>query len=657
MLHIDVGLSAIRASQQALYAISNNVANANTEGYHRQRVELIDRNPITIGALQIGTGVEVEHLSRLRDTATEGALISTNSLHSESETYLRILEQIEAALLPTQGSLTDSVSNFFNELEQLAAQPSTVTIRDAVLAAAYDVVKQISRLDSRMNQLRTNNAIEVAEEVDAVNQATAQIAELNKDIRILSHSGTAPNTLLDQRDRLVSELSKSVEISLQTYLVEESPLVAANGAVLIAEEATQLVAVTSPDGHAAVETQNGGNPVNPLSGALAGLLAGQELIDSIQASLHEWATEFVQSIDQIHSTGLGHNQANNELQGSRAITDVPSPLSEIETPYDLNSGSLFVTLTHLGTGERTTQEIIVDTATDSLDDVISQLDSLPNLSASFQPDAKKLLLRATSGYAIDFAGGIDAVPQSSTLTGTASPRLSGFPSVTGNANWTATVVGSGTVGVTSGLQIELTDTISGDVIRSVSVGDNYLPGEKIELGNGINLTLSIGTLNAGESFQFDLVNNADETGLLVALGINTLFSGDVETGLVVNEQVKQSPLNIAASRTGQAADASNLSRMIRLRDSAVFEQRNETIEQRLASIATITAFQIEAEQAGMEYLNEQKIHLENVRDSVSGVDVNEELLNMLEFQRQFQAASRFVTAVDESLDELMRLIS
>ncbi|MBT5019744.1 MAG: hypothetical protein HON04_13485 [Planctomicrobium sp.] len=97
--------------------------------------------------------------------------------------------------------------------------------------------------------------------------------------------------------------------------------------------------------------------------------------------------------------------------------------------------------------------------------------------------------------------------------------------------------------------------------------------------------------------------------------------------------------------------------MIRLRDSAVFEQRNETIEQRLASIATITAFQIEAEQAGMEYLNEQKIHLENVRDSVSGVDVNEELLNMLEFQRQFQAASRFVTAVDESLDELMRLIS
>ena len=657
MLHIDVGLSAIRASQQALYAISNNVANANTEGYHRQRVELVDRNPVTIGSIQIGTGVEVERLSRLRDTATEGALVSTNSLHAESETFLEILGQIESALLPTQGSLIDSVSNFFNELEQLAAQPSTVTIRDAVVAAAEDVVKQVERLDSRINQLRTNNAIEVAEEVDAVNQATAQIAELNRDIRILSHSGTAPNILLDQRDRLVSQLSTSVEISLQTYLVEESPLVAANGAVLIAEEATQLVAVTSLDGHAAIETQSGGQPVKPLSGKLAGLLSGQELIDSVQQSLHDWATEFVQHIDQIHSTGLGHNQSNNELQGSRPVADASVPLTEAGSPFDIASGSLFVTLTDTLTSQRSTQRIDVDVETDSLDDVLNQLDALANLSAIYQPDAKQVLLRAAGGYSVDFAGGIDAVPQSSTLTGTAIPRLSGFPTGKENKNWTATVLGTGTVGITTGLEIEVTDTVSGDVIRTISVGDDYLPGETIELGDGVQLRLNGGTLNSGETFQFDLVANPDETGLLVALGLNTLFSGEVETGLRVNSQILESPLNIAASRTGLAADATNLSRLIELRDSTVFVERNETIEQRLASIATVTAFQIEAEQASLEYLNERKVHLENVRDSVSGVDVNEELLNMLEFQRQFRAASRFVTAVDESLDELMRLIS
>lgn len=657
MLHIDVGLSAIRASQQALYAISNNIANANTEGYHRQRVELIDRNPITIGSLQIGTGVEVESLTRLRDTATEGALISTNSAQSQSETTLRILGQLEAALLPTQGSLIDSVSNFFNEIEQLAAQPSTVTIRDAVLASANAVVQQINHLDSRLNELRTTHAIEIAEQVAAVNQETAQIAQLNRDIRIASHSGTDPNSLLDQRDRLVSQLSNRIDISLQTYLVPGSPLVAANGAIIIAEEATQLTSTTSPNGRAAIETSQSQREVQPTSGILAGLLAGQQLLDSLQSDLHAWTTEFVRGIDQLQTTGLGQNQQKVFLQGTRPVSDATIPLAEVNLPFQIESGSLFVTLTDLSTSTRKTERIDLDVGSDSLNDLLVQLNTIPNLQADHQQTSQQVTFRTSPGFSVDFAGGIDPNPRTSNLTGTSSAMLTGFPLNEENRQWTATVLGTGDVGLSDGLQIEVTDEVTGESLKTVSIGAGYLPGEKISLGNGIELTFTSGTVTAGESISFDLVAAPDETGLLVALGLNTLFAGNTNTGFTLNPHVSQSPLSFAASRTGASADASNLSRFIKFRESSVFLDRNETVEERLASLSTATAFRIQSEEANQEYLTSQQNHLANVRDSVSGVDPNEELLNMLEFQRQFQAASRFVTVVDEALDELMRLIS
>ncbi len=657
MLHIDVGLSSIRASQQALYAISNNIANANTEGYHRQRVELIDRNPVTIGSIQIGSGVDVDSLTRLRDTATEASLISTNSLHSESKTTLRILGQIESALLPTQGSLIASVSNFFNEIEQLAAQPSTVTIRDAVIAAAKDVANQISRLDTRLNQLRTNNSIAIAEEVDAINQETAQIADLNREIRIQSHSGTQPNTLLDQRDRLVSHLGERVDISLQSFLVNESPLVAAGGAIIIAEEATTLKALTTSDGRATVQTTNGGLAVSPTSGTLQGMLAGQATIDAVQQSLHDWANDFISAVDSLHATGQGHNSQLEFIQGSRGIEPPSVPLAEIESSFPVDSGRLFVTVTENATGQRTTHRIDIDATSDSLDDVLTNLDTIPEVTSIYQPDTGKVALRANAGYSIDFAGGIDATPAVSTLTGSSIPTLSGFPEELANANWTATIVGSGTVGTTAGLRVDLTDTSTGATIESLEIGDGYLPGETLTIANGIEISFTAGTLVNGESFSFDLVGQPDETGILVSLGLQTLFQGDSSTGIELNSHVLDSPLNFAASRTGEAADASNLKRMIQLRESIQFAGRNETVEERLASISTSTAFRIQAEEAHFEFLNDQKIHLENVRDSVSGVDPNEELLTMMEYQRQFQAASRFITVVDESLDELLRFIS
>lgn len=656
MLYVDVGISALQASQQALYAISNNIANANTEGYHRQRVELSDRHPVTIGPLQIGSGVEVSQVSRLRDTATEGALISNNSLKAESQAYLKVLEQLESVFLPTAGSLNDVVTDFFNKVEQLAAQPSTVTIRDSVISAAQAVVQQINLIDSRLNHLQTNNAIEIGEEVDAINAFTRQIAALNLDIRIATKSGQQPNTLLDQRDRLISQLSESVDLSLQSVLVEASPIVALNGSVIIAESATQIVASTNPDGHASVKTQQGGHNITPNSGRLAGLFAGQTAIEEIQQELHNWANEFVSAIDAIHATGLGQNQQTSLIEGTRTLSATATPLAGVESSFPIESGELSLTITQSSTGVRTTHQIAVDTSVDTLTDVISRLDAIPGVSALIQPDTQHVQLKVGPGYTIDFAGRIDPSPTSSTLTGTAVPELRGLPAGNLNRDWTATIVGTGDIGVTPGLSLEVRDSVSGSLITTSNLGEGYLPGEAINLGAGVEVIFSTGSVNHGEQFSFDLISQPDETGLLVALGLGTLFGGDASTGLSISPAVLDSPLNFPASRTGAAADSSNLARLIQLRDQPAFNSRNETLEERLVSLSTAQAFRIESERSTLDYVNQQQTHLLNVRDSVSGVDPNEEFLQMLAFQRQFQAASRFVTVIDEALEQLMNLI-
>lgn len=655
MLHIDIGLSAIRANQSALHTISNNIANANTAGFHRQRADLAARPAVTSDNLNIGTGVDVATITRLQDRASEVALTTTTSLHNQSSAHLDILRQIETALLPSEGSLTAAVTDFFNQIEQLAAQPDTLTIRNSIVATAQQILGQIQHLDNRLSQLSRENSQTIIDDVQQTNQIAQALSEITAEIELQQNQGRDPNTLLDQRDRLISRLSELVDISPISLLTTGSPVIAAGGGLTIAAQSTQLDTVSDQNGQVRIQSQFG-NAVVPTAGSLAGRLEAQTTIDSIRLSLHDWVNTFVAEIDHIQATGLGQHEQSQTHFGTRSISDPTLPLAALDSPFPVQPGSLFITLTDLTNQTRQTFEFDVNPATDSLNDVLTRLNALPDLSAQFNSATGTVTIAAAAGDSLDFAGGIDPLPTASTLTGTSHPRLSGRPTGSGNRSFTATVVTSGTVGATSGLQLELTDSSTGEVVGLINVGDTYEPGSRIDLPFGASLSLSAGTLNAGETFDFRVIDEPDESRLLTLLGIHTFFQGDAEHGISVNRDLAHNSLNLATSQTGSVGDASHLTDYMTARNSRRFANNQENFEERLNSLTVATGYRIQVEESGLAYLDHQQQQLESTRDSVSGVDPNEELLLMLEYQRAFQAASRFVSTVDATLDDLLNLI-
>jgi len=655
MLVYNIGISAVQANQAALQTISNNIANANTPGYHRQQVNLAQTAPIIQNHLQFGTGVTVSSIQRVVNSAADSALAMNLSQSADAQSQLDVVRAIEGLFTPASGSLTDTVSSFFKSVAQLASNPSDGTMRQELVSAAQGVAQQISTLNSSLDQLQQQQSAAITETVNQINQITGQISSLNQQIRLAQAGGTEPNTLLDQRDQFVQDLSKLVDISPGSLASSDGTITAAGGWLVITEDPQQLSVARAADGTLQIRIGDRG-PIEPAGGKLSGLLAAHnDLIPETQTALQTWTSAFVSGVNSIQATGLGLSDPVSVLTGANTVSDPSLPLANAGSPLPIQSGSLLISVTNSTTGERHTEEVSIDPKQDSLQDVVSRINSLANVSASLTSTGQ-VRIAGDSGYSIDFSGRPDTSVDTTAITGTAIPHLSGIYQGSSNANWTVTAEASGQVGSTSGLNLRVTDSATGDVVAVVNVGNGYPANQSIEIANGLSLQLDAGTLNAGDSFQIKAVSDPDSSGFLTAMGIGGLFQTQDFRSLAVNGEIIRNPALVAAGRTGDPGDAGQLDRLTQLRAARILTSGTETIEDRLASLTSGTGSAVNSFQTQLDQFQSQYDQLRNQQDSVSGVDPNEELLSMLQYQRAFQANAKFLSTIDDALDDLLGIL-
>lgn len=655
MLSYNIGLSAIRANQQALQTISNNIANASTEGYHRQRANLTPTAPYLIDGKQFGTGVQVASIERLRNASVANSLTLNNSQRSAAQTELAALEQIERLLSPSSGSLHTRLTDFFNGIEKLAANPAEDIQRREVLAAAQGIAGELSTIHAGLDRLQSDLSQQAREVVGRINQLASDLADVNTSIRTAQAAGAQPATLLDHRDRLINELASLVDISPETLANEQSPLVAAGGWLVLNEAPQSLSLIQGADGGLELRLGTSLGPVIPVSGELAALLtAVNETMPDARQSLLDWTGAFVGMVDTVQATGLGLSGPFTQLTGSRSLNSLTAPLKNAGLVLPVSSGSLYVTLTNSATGARETTRIDIDPRVDSLQDVLNRLDAIGHLQAGVD-GAGRVQLVADSGWAFDFAGRLDPTVDLSGVTGTAAPTLTGSFTGPGNADWTVTVIGSGEVGVTDGLKFRITDS-SGALVKELNVGQGAAAWQPIEIAKGVSITLSPGTLAAGDTFSIQLVSEPDTSGILAALGVNSFFETNDLRTISVSNALLSDPGRLSASRTGAAGDAGQLARLIAKREQPLAALGQDTIEGRLASLTARSGLAVTQRRTALTQLGAQYDQLRNQQDALSGVDPNEELLLMLEFQRAFQANAKFLSTVNEMLDEILSLV-
>ncbi len=550
---LRIALSSLYAQRRGLELAGHNVANANTEGYSRQRVDLVNVGaPLTPAFWSRwegdGAGVQVSDVVRYRDQFLEirASLEHGANAHlTVSRTVLDRLEQLFAE--PGDLGLGSQFGEFWAGWDDVANNPNSPAARIQLMERGATLVAGFNDAAASITRMRVDTISELDSVVAEVNATAETVAELNQAIKTAEVAGINANDLMDRRDLLVNKLADLIGATVRTGEFGQVNLYV-GGTPLVLENRFESLYLDTSAPSAVIRWTKDNFPASVSSGTAGGMLeAINTTLSGYLADLDAVALELRTEVNALHST----------LTGSIAVTARDQSAAGV-LQFDLSlNGAAFAPVAVAG--------------------------------ADWSGGGGAAALQASMQAAIDAAIGA------------------------GNA----TVVVSGIAGQPLAVSVTPTGT---NAIRIQATGANA--GFSTLLG-----TTAVGTDGIGGRRFFEgstaatLVVSADIAGTPNAIGAGVSSGGplDGSRALALAE--------LATSSTGP--DALYRSFIVALGVDSQTTQRRQDMQE----IATE--------------------RVDEARDSVSGVNIDEEMVNMVQFQHAYDAAARFMSTIDEMLDTLI----
>nr|WP_289137345.1 flagellar hook-associated protein FlgK [uncultured Halomonas sp.] len=303
----SIGLSGLNAAQNALNTTSNNISNVYTPSYNRELTQL--------GEGRVGGGVRVNDIERQFNTYVANQLNSAKTQSSALETYNNQISQIDNLLADREAGLAPLMQTFFSSLEDLASSPSDPAARQGVLGTANTLSAQFRSFDGYLQDMQTNINNQIKDEVVQINNTVEQIAGLNKEIALArARTGEAPNSLLNQRDFLVSELNERMDLRLNVQDGKTYNISLPNGQPLVSgTRSFKLEAVQAdydPQRTIVGYRDGSGNTIQLdeatiTGGSVGGLMTFRaETLDKTQNQIGQLAASFAFAYNAQHQQGV-----------------------------------------------------------------------------------------------------------------------------------------------------------------------------------------------------------------------------------------------------------------------------------------------------------------------------------------------------------------
>ncbi len=305
---LSTALSALLSSQSALETSANNVANANTPGYSRQRPVLVPGDPVVLGRLTFGTGVVLQKLESLRDPILELRLNQETQNEGQLNSTLGTLQQIQVEFSGTDSGIGDAITKFFDSLQQLSTDPTNLALRQGVLTAAGNLATNFNTTSHNLQAQRGNLDLNVVQTVDEINTLTGQIAGLNQQIANLENVHQDASTFVDQRGALIRQLSSLVDVSV-IHTERGITLTTSNGTPLVAQDRSfQLTTQIAAGGIHKIFAGTVDITSQLPAGKLGGLLAARDTrLPAVQTSLDQLAAGLATALNTAHKAGFDLN--------------------------------------------------------------------------------------------------------------------------------------------------------------------------------------------------------------------------------------------------------------------------------------------------------------------------------------------------------------
>ncbi len=653
MTNFAIGTGALEAVQKALDVVGNNIANAGTEGYHRQRIDMRPAPSMKSGTIVYGTGVVVEDVTRMIDRLLEEELLRQQSLLEYSDTELSMLKMVESVLgelSSEEGGLSKAIDSFFNSMKDLSAHPKDAIWQNQVINDADAMAGQFRTVGEYLTTLETQIHLEAENVVESINSLTAQIADVNDNIERVEVLGGTANSMRDDRDMLVTKLAElvSVETTERKYGVVDISI--SGMPVVMGSSITEMEVGYDDNGKLGISAVGANNYMTSLTGGrLGGLLSLENsLIDDVRDEMDTLASTIIQEINQLHVQGVGSAGSFTALTGWTMASET---LSDFDPA--ISDGSIFIRVTNTSTGAVTRNEVAIDVSADTMASVAADISAITGLTASVT--ASQLNILADANYTFDFLPSVLSSPTASSLTGTSPPTVTVSGIYDGTTNQTLTFTVSGTDSVGNGnLQLSVTDG-GGASVAVLDVGSGYAAGDLLELGNGIKITLGTGDLANGDTFEIDVYGDTDTSDFLSAVGINTFFSGNAADDIAVVPVMANAPSRIAAILGADMTDNANALRMADIGEQTFTALGSLTCGDYYRKAVTDLGQLISVKQTRQDSMESTLQNLMNHRSEMSGVDINEEAAQLMIFEQMFQSIAKYLMTVKTTMDTVMAI--
>jgi flagellar hook-associated protein 1 FlgK len=308
---ISNGLSALLAAQRALQTTSNNIANANTEGFVRQRIDFTENPSSPIGGFTIGSGVSVGSISRIYDQFLTDNLRTATSLEQRADAFNDFAARINTVLGNPDTGINTAVQRFFNQVEAVGRDPTSAAQRNQLLIEGENLSERLQQLDSQLSGINTEINSRLGLAAGTVNTLAGQIADLNGQITAAG-SGAASD-LLDRRDLALKQLGAQINITtIRQNDGSVNVLVGSGQSLVLGTDSARLAVMQDQYDSSRMQlaiSTNGG-PLQDISGKVSGGTVGgllsfrNDVLDSARRDLGLLAIGLGDAFNSQHRAGV-----------------------------------------------------------------------------------------------------------------------------------------------------------------------------------------------------------------------------------------------------------------------------------------------------------------------------------------------------------------
>ena len=611
---IELGKRSIMAHTDAIQTAGHNISNADTEGYSRQRVQMKEFDPLYRPDLEraerpgmIGQGIDTQSVERVRDEMLDNRI--TEQQHHESywdtrSKYYTMIEQIYNE--PEDVSVRSNMDKFWQSWQELSMHPENQSARQAVVTRGENLTDSINAKWEGLMGIGTLINADIEATVKQVNDYARQIAAINGEIVRSRGMGDNPNDLLDRRDLLVDKLSKLVNITTDRRDSDEF-FVHIDGQVLVQggiARTFDLETVIDNNGYDKLVWKDTGNDAVIKGGKLGALIELRDVdVRNEVQSLNTMTMNFADLVNDVHRNAYGANHVTGlDFFTQRSFVENVNGNYDRDGDGQMDHSYIF---RFTGTTKLNPQEQI------GLEGTMTLSGPNGNVQVAYHPtDTVETVINRIN----DSNGEVKAyLDRNSNLV----------------------------LKATTAQNVENPDF----VIRHVEDSGFFLTGYS-------GILSASGEQGAYDFAQEDAVDSLAGAQFAVSPVLNP--AGYIQ----VNQSIKNDVMSVAAafmdnSGNVNAGDGRAAVEIASIRNTKVMIGHERTFDDYFAD--SVTNVGLKGEQAENNFNSHMAImnDLREMRDSISGVNIDEELSDIIKFQHGYNAAAKFVTVWDSLLDTVI----